>query len=101
VSLAPAKLPTVRYYEYVGLVLAVTGTACWAICFWWMHRISARQDTMLQELHEVARRIESLAKEEHDLIAEVHPAVAEIKESVADVAVAVAADQSVSRAGGS
>ena len=78
-----------KSYEVIGLVLAVVGTACWVVCFWWMHRISARQDNLLKELHEVMRRIETLAKEEHDLIREVHPAVGEIKESVEDVAHAV------------
>lgn len=87
-----------RYSEYVGLLLAVTGTICWAICFWWMHRISHDQHEMLKELHAVAERIERISKAEHDLICEVHPAVEKIKSSVEDVAVAVAAD---SRSGAS
>lgn len=72
-----------------GLVLGWIGTACWIVCFWWMHRISVRQETMITELHEVTKRIENLAKEEHDLIREVHPAVGEIKETVEHVAEAV------------
>lgn len=75
--------------ETVGMVLAWVGTACWVVCFWWMHRISARQETMLRDLHEVTQRIEKLSKAEHDLIREVHPKVEEIKESVKDVSDAV------------
>jgi len=77
----------------MGLILGWLGTGCWVVCFWWMHRISARQDSMLKELHEVAGRIETLSKEEHDLISEVHPAVETIKKSVAEVAVAVTDDE--------
>ena len=70
----------------VVLVLTWTGLACWMVCFWWMHRISARQDAMLKELHEMTTRIEQLSKTEHDLIQEVHPQVSEIKEQVEHVA---------------
>jgi len=76
----------VKGYEWTALVLAWVGTGCWGICFWWMHRISGRQDTMLKELHEVMRRVEELSREEHQLIREVHPGVEEIKESVKHVA---------------
>ena len=49
---------------------------------------------MLQELHEVIKRIEELSKAEHDMLREVHPNVEKIKESVKDVAVAVSAEDS-------
>src|SRR3989440_661610 len=68
-----------------AFILAWIGTACWAVCFWWMHRLSSRQEMMLKELHDVTKRIEKLSKIEHDLIREVHPNVEEIKESVKDV----------------
>ena len=74
----------------VAFVLTWIGTACWVVCFWWMHRISARQEKMLKEMHDVTKRIERLSKAEHDLIKEVHPKVEEIKESVQDVSDAVA-----------
>lgn len=70
----------------ITIVLAWIGTGCWLICFWWMHRLSSRQEAMLEELHKVTKRIEQLSKEEHDLIREVHPKVGEIKEKVEDVA---------------
>jgi predicted transcriptional regulator len=54
-----------------------------------MHRLSTRQEAMLKELHDVAKRIEQLSKVEHDLLREVHPTVEKIKESVDDVATAV------------
>lgn len=63
----------------------IIGVACWPVCFWWMHRISRRQDSLLQELREQGKRIEKLSREEHDLIKEVHPEVAQIKDDVADV----------------
>jgi hypothetical protein len=71
--------------QTVALLLAWVGTACWAVCFWWMHRLSSRQEMMLKELHDVTKRIEKFSKAEHDLIQEVHPTVEEIKESVKDV----------------
>ena len=68
----------------IAMILAWVGTACWGICFWWMHRLSTRQEMMLKELHDVTKRIETLSKAEHDLIQEVHPKVDELKESVKD-----------------
>lgn len=75
----------------VEMVMTLTwlGLACWGVCFWWMHRISSRQDALLKELHEMARRIEHFSKAEHELIQEVHPQVGEIKEHVKNVAEAV------------
>jgi hypothetical protein len=78
--------------EAVALALAWIGTGCWVVCFWWMHRLSARQERMLKELHEVTQRIERLAEIEHDLIREVHPTVEKIKEDVEGVADAVTSD---------
>jgi len=79
--------------QSMALILGWIGTACWIVCFWWMHRLSGRQETMLRELSEVAKRIEKLSKAEHDLIREVHPKVEEIKESVKDVSDAVAPEK--------
>lgn len=79
----------------VGMVvvsLTWLGIACWIVCFWWMHRISSRQEAMLEELHDMTTRIERLSKAEHDLIQEVHPKVSEIKEHVENVAQAVTND---------
>ena len=79
--------------EQIGLILAWVGIACWVVCFWWMHRLSSRQETMLRELHEMTERIEQLSKAEHDLIREVHPQVEKIKQDVEDVATAVSSDE--------
>ena len=80
--------------QTIALLLAWVGTACWIVCFWWMHRLSSRQEAMLRELHQVTKRIEELSKAEHDMLREVHPNVEKIKESVKDVAVAVSAEDS-------
>jgi cell division protein FtsB len=63
--------------------------ACWGICFWWMHRLSSRQETMLRELQEQAQRIEHLSKAEHDLLREVHPAIEQIQSGMEEVTTAV------------
>jgi len=76
----------------IVLMLTWLGIGCWFVCFWWMHRISSRQDAVLKELHEVAKRIESLSEAEHGLIQEVHPQVSEIKEKVDDVVEAISSD---------
>jgi uncharacterized protein YoxC len=75
-------------------VLTWIGLLCWCVCFWWMHRISARQDALLKELHDITTRIEGLSQKEHDLIREVHPKVHEIKEHVENVAEAVSPQNS-------
>ena len=64
-------------HEIIGYVLTWVGTSAWVICFWWMYRISARQDALLMELKE-------LAKTQHDILREVHPDVGEIKEHVVE-----------------
>ena len=81
----------------MAFVLGSIGTVCWAVCFWWMHRISSRQDAMLKELHEMTSRIEELSRAEHRLIQEVHPKVHEIKQSVDDVAEKVTDDGKTNR----
>ena len=75
-------------------VLTWVGLGCWCVCFWWMHRISSRQDAMLKELHEMTQRIEQLSPAEHNLIKEVHPRVHEIKEQVETVKEAVSPEKS-------
>jgi hypothetical protein len=72
-------------FEGIAFVLSCVGTLCWIVCFWWMHRISSRQNAVLDELREVTTRIEKLSEAEHDLIRDVHPQVSEIKEHVQDV----------------
>lgn len=69
--------------------LTLLGTACWGVCFWWMHRISSSQNRMLAELRAQAQRIEKFSKIEHDLIKEVHPQVGEIREDMSKMIAAV------------
>jgi hypothetical protein len=79
----------VQNLDTTTLVLSCLGMLCWAVCFWWMHRISTRQDALLKELRSMTKRIEKLSQREHDLISEVHPRVNEIKEHVENVREAV------------
>src|SRR5687768_14521599 len=62
------------------------GAACWPVCFWWMYRISKRQQAVLDELREQGQVIEKLSRQEHRLIKEVHPTVHEMRDDVADLA---------------
>ena len=80
-------------FETVALVFGGIGTVCWIVCFWWMHRISSRQDAMLEELHEMTTRIEKLSRAEHDLIRDVHPQVSKIKEHVENVREVVSSEK--------
>jgi hypothetical protein len=69
--------------------MGVLGTACWVACFWWMNRISNKQNALLDQLREQGKRIEKLSRIEHDLIKEVHPQVGEIKEGMHEMLAAV------------
>lgn len=70
-------------------LMTVIGTVCWGVCFWWMYRISAKQNFLLAQLSEQTKRIEKMSKVEHDLIKEVHPQVGEIKEGMEEMMAAV------------
>ena len=69
----------------IALILAVIDLACWAVCFAWMHRLSKKQTSLLDEIHAQGKRIEGLSRAEHDLIKEVHPQVSEIRENLEEV----------------
>jgi hypothetical protein len=65
--------------------MTLTGTVCWGVCFWWMNRLSTKQNALLDQLRDQGKRIEKLSKIEHDLIKEVHPQVGEIKEGMEEM----------------
>jgi hypothetical protein len=65
--------------------MTLIGTICWGVCFWWMRRISIKQNFLLDQLRDQGRRIEKLSKIEHDLIKEVHPQVNDIKEGMEEM----------------
>jgi len=69
--------------------MTVAGTFCWGVCFWWMRRLSIKQNSLLDQLREQGKRIEKLSRIEHDLIKEVHPQVNEIKEGMEEMIAAV------------
>jgi hypothetical protein len=62
--------------------MTLAGTVCWGFCFWWMRRLSVKQNALFDQLGEQGQRIEKLSKVEHDLIKEVHPQVNQIKEGM-------------------
>ena len=65
--------------------MTLAGTVCWGVCFWWMRRLSIKQNSLLDQLREQGKRIEKLSRIEHDLIKEVHPQVSEIKEGMEEM----------------
>ena len=65
--------------------MTLAGTICWGVCFWWMRRLSIKQNFLLDQLRDQGKRIEKLSKIEHDLIKEVHPQVNEIKEGMEEM----------------
>jgi len=69
--------------------MTLAGTVCWGICFWWMRRLSIKQNSLLDQLRDQGKRIEKLSRIEHDLIKEVHPQVNEIKEGMEEMMAAV------------
>jgi len=73
----------------ISFWMTVAGTICWGVCFWWMRRLSNKQNALLAQLREQGKRIEKLSKIEHDLIKEVHPQVNEIKEGMEEMIAAV------------
>jgi hypothetical protein len=73
----------------LAFLMTLLGTGCWAVCFWWMYRISKKQNHLLDKLSEQGKRIERFSKIEHDLIKEVHPQVNDIKEGMEEMIAAV------------
>lgn len=65
--------------------MTLAGTICWGVCFWWMHRLSTKQNILLDQLRAQGKRIEKLSQIEHDLIKEVHPQVSEIKDGMEEM----------------
>jgi hypothetical protein len=71
--------------ESLSFWMTLAGTVCWGVCFWWMRRLSVKQNALLDQLREQGKRIEKLSRIEHDLIKEVHPQVNEIKEGMEEM----------------
>ena len=66
-------------------LITVADIFCWGVCFWWMHRISTRQNAVLAQLGAQAKRIEKVSEEGHALLREVHPDVEAIQKGVEEV----------------
>ncbi len=73
--------------------ISVVDLGCWVLCFWWMHRISSRQDAMLSQLQEQARRIERVSEEEHEILTELRPSVQKIEKDLDQVSEKVATEE--------
>ena len=74
------------------LWMSIFDTLCWPICFFIMYRLYVRQNAVLKQLQDQAKRIEEFSKTEHDLIREVHPQVHQIKKELDEVADTVKAE---------
>jgi len=61
-------LPEIPIKIGLAFWLTLIGTLCWLVCFWWMYRISVKQNALLAQLHAHGKRIEKLSKLEHDPI---------------------------------
>ena len=70
---------------------------CWGVCFWWMHRISTRQNATLEQLRKQARRIEDVSKAEHEILTDLHPSVQKIEKGVDQVSEKIEASDSSPR----
>ena len=55
-----------------------------------MHRISSRQNVVLEQLTMQAERIEEISRQEHAILSEVHPNVEAIQRDVDEVSEKVA-----------
>ena len=71
-------------------VVTVLDIGCWCVCFWWMHRISTRQNAVLDQLQNQARRIEKISMEEHTILTELHPNVEDLQKGMDLVSESVA-----------
>jgi uncharacterized protein YdeI (YjbR/CyaY-like superfamily) len=80
---------TIPSMDKIAFWMNAVGIGCWAVCFWWMHRISKEQNKLLDRLGDQGKRIEKLSRIEHDLIKEVHPKVSDIKDGMQEVIAAV------------
>ena len=63
----------------------IAGLGCWIVCFWWMHRISSRQNAVLEQLRKQGQRVEDISHEEHAILSELHPNVEAIQKGVDEV----------------
>ena len=66
----------------IGFWIAVADLFCWVVCFIWMHRISTRQNALLDELRQQGRRIEHVSNEEHRLVKDLHPVVGQMHHKI-------------------
>jgi hypothetical protein len=68
--------------------LELFSAACWPVCFWWMHRISKKQNAMLADLDAQQKKVREISDEGREIIKEIEPKVKKVAERIDD-AVAV------------
>ena len=73
--------------------ITIIDLGCWFVCFWLMFRISTRQDAMLNQLREQARRIERVSEEEHEILTQLRPSVQKIEKDLDQVSEKVASGE--------
>jgi hypothetical protein len=71
-------------YRFFLDLIALAELGFWGICFWWMHRISSKQNAMLEQLKKQGDRIEGVSREEHKILRELHPTVQKIEKDLGD-----------------
>jgi hypothetical protein len=85
INTAPHALTPDPMSRLILDLINIVGLGCWCVCFWWMHRISSRQNAVLEQLQKQGQRIESISKEEHAILQQVHPNVEAIQKGVDEV----------------
>jgi hypothetical protein len=63
-------------------ILSVLSALCWPVCFWWMHRISVKQNTLLARLRKETEEVRKISEAEHELVQKIEPKVAEVAEKL-------------------
>lgn len=62
--------------------LELFNAACWPVCFWWMHRISSKQNAMLADLHAQQQKVREISDEGREIIKELEPKVKKVAERI-------------------
>ncbi len=85
INTAPRALILDPMSRFILDLINIVGLGCWCVCFWWMHRISSRQNAVLKQLQKQGQRIEKISQEEHAILQQVHPNVEAIQKGVDEV----------------
>lgn len=70
-----------RFIDWISMA----SFGCWGVCFWWMHTISSRQNSVLDQLRDQAQRIEKMAEQEHAILSDLDPNVEKLQQGADEV----------------